>query len=167
MERFCDELRWEREQRNVSIETICAVTKVQSRYLQALEAGDYGNLPGGVFRKGILRGYLSVLGLDEAVWMERFEASFASTGNAGVNADSEDWAEFAENVRRSRTESRPETGMRWLGVAGMFAFLLFAGWLVWTLAVRRHLGGLQPPGNVGVQQTSAGTEPTAKMPSVR
>src|ERR1700676_1586363 len=101
MERFCAELRWEREQRNVSIETICAVTKVQSRYFQALEAGDYGNLPGGVFRKGILRGYLSVLGLDEAVWMERFEASFASSGEAGTS--SEDWVEFAENVRRTRT----------------------------------------------------------------
>src|ERR1700709_382688 len=133
MERFCDELRWEREQRNISIETICAVTKVQPRYFQALEAGDYGNLPGGVFRKGILRGYLSVLGLDEAVWMERFEANFPSGSDAGVNA--EDWVEFAENVRRTRSQSRPATGMRWLGVAGMFALLVIAGWLVWTRVV--------------------------------
>jgi cytoskeleton protein RodZ len=141
MERFCDELRWEREQRNVSIETICAVTKVQPRYFQALEAGDYSNLPGGVFRKGILRGYLSVLGLDEAVWMERFEANFASASDVGAN--SEDWVEFAENVRRTRTQSRPQTGMRWLGVAGMFALLVIIGWLVWTRVVHRRLDTTQ------------------------
>src|SRR5580698_5695702 len=100
MERFCDELRIEREQRNVSIETICAVTKVSLRHLQALEAGEYSELPGGVFRKGILRSYLSVLGLEEATWVERFEASLEASGH--TNTAGVDWAEFAENVRRMR-----------------------------------------------------------------
>ena len=59
MERFCDELRWERERRQVSIEKISDETKVSSRHLQALEAGEYGALPGGVFRKGIVRSYLA------------------------------------------------------------------------------------------------------------
>ena len=58
MERFCDELRWEREQRKVSIEAICEETKISARHLLALEAGEYSELPGGVFRKGILRSYL-------------------------------------------------------------------------------------------------------------
>ncbi len=61
MERFCDELRLERERRNVSIDEICAVTKVSPRHLHALEAGEYRALPGGVFRKGIVRGYLRYL----------------------------------------------------------------------------------------------------------
>ena len=65
MERFCDELRWERERRKVSIEKISQETKVASRHLQALEAGEYASLPGGVFRKGIVRSYLAALGLDE------------------------------------------------------------------------------------------------------
>src|SRR5580704_15722397 len=98
MERFCDELRGEREQRNVSVETICAVTKVSLRYVQALEAGEYSELPGGVIRKGILRSYLGVLGLDETTWIERFEASLRASGEAGSTAA--EWAEFAENVRR-------------------------------------------------------------------
>ena len=66
MERFCDDLRWEREQRKISIETICDKTKVSSRHLLALEAGQYGELPGGVFRKGIVRSYLGALGLEES-----------------------------------------------------------------------------------------------------
>jgi cytoskeletal protein RodZ len=153
MERFCDELRGEREQRNVSIETICSQTKVASRYVEALESGDYGELPGGVFRKGILRSYLSVLGLDEATWIERFEASLEASGKLGSTA--EDWVEFAENVRRTRVSMRPATGMRWLGVAGMFALLALAGWLVWRLVVHPRLEVVQPAGRAGVVQAPA------------
>jgi cytoskeleton protein RodZ len=137
MQRFCDELRWEREQRNVSIETICAVTKVSLRYVQALEAGEYSELPGGVFRKGILRSYLAVLGLDEMPWVERFEASLGILNEDG--SDAAEWAEFAENVRRTRVKTRPETGKRWLGVAGMAVSLAVLGWGVWQFAVHGRL----------------------------
>src|SRR5665213_281462 len=98
MERFCDELRWERERRQVSIEKICEETKVSSRHLQALEAGEYGSLPGGVFRKGIVRSYLGALGLDETHWIPRFESALREIG---ATEEEDDWAEFAENVRRN------------------------------------------------------------------
>ena len=137
MQRFCDELRWEREQRNVSIETICAVTKVSLRYVRALEAGEYSELPGGVFRKGILRSYLSVLGLEEIPWIERFEASLASC--IEETPSEAEWAEFAENVRRTRVKTRPETGRRWLGVAGMVVSVAILGWGVWEFAVHGRL----------------------------
>ena len=157
MERFCDELRWEREQRNVSIEMICAETKVSSRHVQALESGAYGDLPGGVFRKGILRSYLKVLGLDEATWVERFEASLEDSLKTGaLGSTAEDWAEFAENVQRTRVRTRPAIGIRWLGVAGMFAILVLVGWLVWTLIVHRRMEAAQPSGDVGRVRSVAG-----------
>src|ERR1700730_12064511 len=129
MERFCDELRWERERRKVSIETICEQTKVASRHLVALEAGEYGALPGGVFRKGIVRSYLGALGLDEAPWIERFEASLRETGAA--KPEGKEWAEFAENVRRNRVGGQSLTGSRWMGVAIMLGSLAALGWGVW------------------------------------
>src|ERR1700692_2023475 len=129
MERFCDELRWERERRQVSIETICEQTKVASRHLLALEAGEYGALPGGVFRKGIVRSYLAALNLDEVSWIERFEASLRESG--ALNAETEDWVEFAENVRRSRVGSESGTRVRWMGVVLMLASLVVLGWSVW------------------------------------
>jgi cytoskeleton protein RodZ len=133
MERFCDELRFERERRQVSIEKICEETKVSSRHVLALEAGEYGALPGGVFRKGIVRSYLAALGLDEAPWIERFEASLRES-SAGVIAE-EDWAEFAENVRRNRMGSKSGTDMRWIGVAAMAGSLAVLGWGVWKFAL--------------------------------
>jgi len=137
MERFCDELRWERERRQISIETICEQTKVASRHLLALEAGEYGALPGGVFRKGIVRSYLAALGLDEVSWIERFEASLRETGAAGTEGN--DWTEFAENVRRNRGSSEPRANLRWMGVAVMLGSLAALGWGVWKFALHGRL----------------------------
>src|ERR1700733_11192550 len=128
MERFCDELRWERERRQISIETICEETKVSSRHLYALEAGEYGELPGGVFRKGIVRSYLAALGLEETTWIERFEASLRESGAVGGDVD---WTEFAENVRRSRVGPESATGLRWMGVGGVLGQLGALGGGVW------------------------------------
>jgi cytoskeletal protein RodZ len=137
MERFCDELRGERERRQVSIETICEKTKVAARHLLALEAGDYAALPGGVFRKGIVRGYLAALELDEVSWVERFEASLRESGSASTEA--KDWTEFAENVRRNRVGGEPPTGLRWVGVAMMVGSLAVLGWGVWKFALHGRL----------------------------
>jgi cytoskeletal protein RodZ len=137
MKRFCDELRWERERRKVSIETICEETKVSSRHLLALEAGEYDQLPGGVFRKGIVRSYLAVLGLDEVPWIERFEASLRESG--AESAESVDWTEFAENVRRNRVGGESKTGLRWAGVAMMVVSLAALGWSVWKFALHGRL----------------------------
>jgi cytoskeleton protein RodZ len=133
MGQFGQELRREREDRGVTVEHICAVTKVSSRHVEALEAGRYGELPGGVFRKGIVRSYAAAVGLEEAIWIERFEASLRETG--AVTPEEQDWAEFAENVRRNRGVIGPATGMRWLGVAMMLTALLVCGWLTWKFVL--------------------------------
>lgn len=137
MERFCDELRRERERRKVSIEKICEETKVSSRHLHALEAGEYDALPGGVFRKGIVRSYLSALGLEEGPWMERFESSLRESGTTPVEGS--DWTEFAENVRRNRVGAESKTNLRWMGVAAMVVSLAALGWGVWKLTLHGRL----------------------------
>jgi cytoskeleton protein RodZ len=137
MKRFGDELRSEREQKRVTLETICAVTKVSVRHLEALEGGNYGELPGGVFRKGILRSYLGAVGLEESPWMERFETALLESGT--VQAESNDWVEFAENVRRNRGGVEAGTAPRWIGVAAMMGTLVMFGWGVWKFVLHGHL----------------------------
>jgi cytoskeletal protein RodZ len=137
MERFGDELRLERERRQITLDTICAITKVSSRHLSALEAGRYEELPGGVFRKGIVRSYLNVVGLDESPWLDRFEASLRESGVPELNGD--DWVEFAENVRRNRGAKESTTGSRWVGVAAMVATLVALGWSVWKFVFHGRL----------------------------
>jgi cytoskeleton protein RodZ len=136
MERFGDELRLERERRRVSMERISDETKVSVRHLEALEAGEYDALPGGVFRKGIVRSYLAAVGLEETPWIERFEASLRDSGTGGENTD---WTEFAENVRRNRSGVESKTNMRWMGVGSMVTMLGVLGWAVWKFALHGRL----------------------------
>jgi len=131
---FGEELRLQRERRGVSLSALCAETKVNARYFEALERGDFHELPGGVFRRGIVRSYVHALGLEEEEVLPRFEQSLAEharrRGEQPVPKE-EEWVAFAMNVRKSRRRQRPRTGLRWLGVAVLALALLAAAWAVW------------------------------------
>jgi len=64
MASFGESLRREREMRGVSLEEISGTTKINIRFLQALEAEDFAKLPGGIFTRSFLRAYAGYLGLD-------------------------------------------------------------------------------------------------------
>ena len=139
---FGEELRSERERRRVSIESLCADTKVNRRFIEALERGDYRALPGGVFRRGFVRAYLKAIGLDETEWMPRFEASFAQLAQSiGKNPESQedDWVTFAVNVKRNRGTQQQQFWKRWLGVLAMLIVLGIAAWAVWHYVLVGHL----------------------------
>lgn len=57
-------LREEREQQNVSLQNISAATKIQIKFLQALEDDEYDHLPPSPFVVGFLRAYAQFLSLD-------------------------------------------------------------------------------------------------------
>ncbi len=67
------ELKQERESRNISIEEIAASTKIVGRYLRAVEEDRFDTMPGGFFIKGIIRAYAKYLGLNEDELMRRYE----------------------------------------------------------------------------------------------
>ena len=140
MGQFGQELRREREGRGVSVDAICAATKVSLRHLRALEEGRLQELPGGVFRKGIVRSYLSAVGLDEGVWMPRFELTLRESG--ALATEDPDWTEFAQNVQRNRTRAGQPTGMRWFGVALMLLALLIVTWLAWKFVLHDRVNAL-------------------------
>jgi len=125
---FGDELRRERESRGVALETISEKTKVITRYLTALENEKFEALPGGILSKGIVRGYARTVGLDEAVWVERFvTASREHGGNDG------EWTAFVENVGKTRDRSRggQHKKRRWAGIAGLVVLVAGIGWGAW------------------------------------
>jgi cytoskeletal protein RodZ len=57
-------LRTAREAKGVDLARVERDTKIRTRYLTALEEGDYPELPGPVYTKGFLRNYGAYLGLD-------------------------------------------------------------------------------------------------------
>ena len=137
MARFCDDLRRERERQGVTLESVSQTTKLSARHLTALEEGRYAELPGGIFRKGILRSYLGALGVDPAPWLPGFEQALAAAGQAAEPPV--DIVQFAENVQRTRIAAPTAEATRWPGVFAMIALLLVFGWCVWRFALRGHL----------------------------
>ncbi len=143
MARFSDDLRGERQRLGVSLDTISEVTRIHMRHLLALEAGDFDQLPGGVFRHGILRNYLSVLGLDASPWVERFDAEQPHPNPAHspdpTQQSTSEFSEFAENVHRSRPHPTPSRHFRWFGVLLMLTLLAALGWSVWRFVLHGHV----------------------------
>lgn len=59
-----EELRRERELREISLREISESTKISMRILEAIENDNYKILPGGVFNRNFLRAYAEFVGLD-------------------------------------------------------------------------------------------------------
>jgi cytoskeletal protein RodZ len=136
---FGEELRLERESREVSLEALCAETKVNLRHFEALEQNHFQELPGGVFRRGILRAYLKALHLDEQTWISRFDASLSEDArDRGENpeASQDAWVAFAENVKRNRATVGRRHGLRWFGVLVLLLLLGAAAWGLWHFELR-------------------------------
>jgi cytoskeleton protein RodZ len=62
---FGEHLKREREMRGVSLEEISAATRISTRFLEALENGQWDQLPGGAFNRGFIRSTARFLGLNE------------------------------------------------------------------------------------------------------
>lgn len=77
-----------RERKGVDLYRAERDTKIRSRYLAALEHGEYGELPGSVYTKGFLRNYALYLGLDpeDVIRQWKRERGDASAATAPVLA---------------------------------------------------------------------------------
>ena len=70
--RLGDVLRDARERREIDLARAERETKIRVRYLDALERGEYQELPGSVYTKGFLRNYGRYLGLDPEELVEAY-----------------------------------------------------------------------------------------------
>jgi cytoskeleton protein RodZ len=92
---FGEELRRERELRDVSREHLAAAIRISIRQLDALESGRFEILPAKVFSRGFVRAIAIHLGLDA----EHYAAAFASV-----------WDGWAETERHRTSSDRVQSG---------------------------------------------------------
>lgn len=66
-------LKRARTERGMSLEQLQDITKIRKRYLEAIEEGDYGVLPGNFYARAFIKSYAEAVGLnpDEVVRMYR------------------------------------------------------------------------------------------------
>ncbi|NPV66188.1 MAG: DUF4115 domain-containing protein [Anaerolineae bacterium] len=79
-ERLGQQLRNAREARELTLEEVEQALRIRARYLEAFEAGAYGDLPGAVQARGFLRNYARFLRLDEEAILAQFDVAWAAHG---------------------------------------------------------------------------------------
>jgi len=73
MSNIGERLKQIREKKHLSIDDVAAGTGIRAQYLEALENGEYSNIPGDVFIKGFIRNYGNYLELDGNSLVEEYK----------------------------------------------------------------------------------------------
>jgi cytoskeleton protein RodZ len=134
-----EQLRRAREARGVTLREVSEQTRITMRHLEAIEADNYKELPGGIFNKSFVKSYARYVRFDEARAVELYERTARS---AGVYSD-----EVATTPQRSRIYTGEATrsplvtyGLSAI-IVGILALVVYAG-----LHYYRRNEGAQTPG---------------------
>jgi cytoskeleton protein RodZ len=136
MDNFGDQLRQERERRNVALDEIARSTKIRVRYLQALEDGQHERLPGIVFAKGYVRAYAETIGADADRLVSAYVAEQRSLGRLETEASQEHVLEaLAAAVESDRNRSSKRGTVALIG-----SVILLAAFAAFWFGVRPLIG---------------------------
>ncbi len=106
---FGEELKRERELRDITLREISESTKIRLSYLEALERNAFENLPGGVFNRGFVRAYSKFIGIDPESMVDAYLL--------------QENTQLSEHRKAGKRAGEPGTGTRRLA------------WLWWVLGV--------------------------------
>lgn len=87
MATFGEELRRERELREISLREVAEATKINIRHLEAMERNDFQHLPGGLFNKGFVRAYCDYIGIDAEAMVNAYLLEASAQQQAAGSRD--------------------------------------------------------------------------------
>lgn len=103
MRELGEKLKAAREEKGLSLEQIQNNTKIRLRYLQALEDGDFGLIPGEVYVRGFLQNYASMVGIEPRDLLAQYDRlrTGGDPGAAGAAAAPQEELRTEAGKRRS------------------------------------------------------------------
>ena len=81
METIGDILRNKRLEKGLTLEDVSNLVKIRKKYLEALESGNYNEIPGTVYAKSFLKIYADFLGLDRFYILKRYQSEIMPEQN--------------------------------------------------------------------------------------
>lgn len=92
-------LKEAREQKNISLDTLQETTKIQKRYLMAIEEERFNVLPGKFYARAFIKEYAVAVGLDPIQLMEEYKDD--------IPLPEEEHATQYTRIQRSRKQNNP------------------------------------------------------------
>ncbi|TDO08622.1 MULTISPECIES: RodZ domain-containing protein [Halomonas] len=123
-------LRREREAQGLDREEVAAALNLRVAVIEGLEADSYEEVPVAAYRRGYLRSYAHLLGIDERPVLESYKARFASQ-------------ESEHRITPVQITRPPSRLGAWL--FRLVTLLVIAGLIGLTLMWWQSRGGSQPP----------------------
>ncbi len=146
MARLGDALRTQRESMGVTMEQAAEDTRIRTKFLQAIESGDYQSLPGTVYTKGFLRNYAQYLNLDPEELLALY------TGERGGTDPVRTFAPMKPLVKRSFIFT-PTVLVPVVVLAGIVLFIAYVYYQFTNFAVAPHVDITDPAADA-VSQTA-------------
>ncbi|RMZ49399.1 hypothetical protein EB821_02570 [Candidatus Marinimicrobia bacterium PRS2] len=132
-EAFFDALKSHRESQNIEISEICEFTKINQKYIQAIETGDFTVLP-TVYMRLFLRAYAEFIGADSAKALEDYELLTTGTiqKKTDIDVKSNDVTEQSQPNIGFENETPPQITPQKIAtgaavIIGLFLVLYWAG----------------------------------------
>jgi cytoskeletal protein RodZ len=155
MGRVGEKLRDSRLSKGLTLEEVAEVTKIRSTYLAAIEAGEYGKLPGEVFLKGFIAQYAQAMDEDPEPYLELYRQERAEAGTGREPG--------GEEEARPRLDPERRRFLRRL-IIGVVGFLLLIGLVLVALGRR---GRREPPSGPAAVVTVRATAAPVATPRPR
>ena len=162
-EAFFDALKSHRESQDIEISEICEFTKINKRYIEAIESGDFTVLP-TVYMRLFLRAYAEFIGADSAKALEDFELLTTGTiqKKTDIDIQSDDVTEQSQPNIGFDSETPPQITPQKIATGagvliGLFLILYWAGQI--TSEQNTKLEGTPTP----VETISPETPPEAPV----
>ncbi|MFX3616688.1 MAG: helix-turn-helix domain-containing protein [Sporolactobacillus sp.] len=160
-------LKETREKKGLSLDEVQEETKIQKRYLQSIETGDFGQLPGKFYTRAFIKSYAEALGIDFSTFAEEHADEMPKLDRdepVELRTAPPDGGEepAAKSVRRTRQSS---SSVNWSSVINktiIVVFTLIVLMLVYILI--SHVAGNQ---NNRASRQSAGTSVSFKGSSTK
>ncbi|MGM0873739.1 MAG: helix-turn-helix domain-containing protein [Bacillota bacterium] len=81
MSELGNRLKQAREEKNISLDDLQAITKIQKRYLLGIEEGNYSMMPGKFYVRAFIKQYAEAVDLDPDMIFEEYKNEVPSTYN--------------------------------------------------------------------------------------
>ncbi|WP_100373141.1 helix-turn-helix domain-containing protein [Bacillus sp. FJAT-45037] len=136
-------LKETREQKGLSLEDLQRTTKIQKRYLQAIEEGRFDTLPGLFYARAFVKTYAEAVGLDSEVLFDQYRSELPNPQKEAVDLPS--------RSERTKSPVRPTKKSKSAFVPAMaaLAFLVIFAVVIWLIT--QSIGGERdaaiPPDN--------------------